>query len=137
MKKNIDFLGKGWGFPPQFEKGQDGIHVRMVTNEEDIEESLGIILSTQLGERIMHQDFGADMQSFLYKPMSVSVQTKMKQIIFDAIYEYEPRVIPDKLVVTNQTLEGKIILDISYIVKATNARHNIVFPYYLGEGTLL
>ena len=135
MEKRIDFLGRGWGFPPSFPKGQNGIGVEMVTDEKDIEQSLEIILTTQLGERIMHRRFGADLNSFVYQPINVPNQVRIKDIVFDAIFQFEPRILPDNLVVTDLSAEGKIILDISYIVRATNARHNIVFPYYLEEGT--
>ena len=137
MEKDRDFLGKGWSFPPLFPKYRNSIGIKMVTDEQDIKESLEIILSTQIGERIMHHNFGADLHAFIYKPINVLSQIRIKDIVFDAIYQFEPRVTPDNLTISDLSLEGKIILDISYIIKATNTRHNIVFPYYLEEGTLL
>jgi len=109
----------------------------MVSDLEDITQSLEIILSTRIGERILQPEFGADMSPFVFESMSVMNQVKMKEIIFDAIYMFEPRIRPDNVIMTDLLYEGKILLDIQYTVKATNARHNMVYPFYLAEGTLL
>ena len=34
-------------------------------------------------------------------------------------------------------LEGQVLVEIEYIVRATNSRFNFVFPYYINEGTEL
>jgi len=136
MDEKRDFLGTGWGFPPEFVKGNGRIGVRMVSGEEDIEESLSIILSVQVGERILHPDFGSNLSSFAYKSMNVSDIVRIKDMIFDAIYMFEPRIIPEDVAVTDFQ-DGKILLEVYYLVKATNTRHNVVFPFYLEEGTLI
>ena len=135
MNKDNDFLGTGWGFPPAFSKA--GKSVGMASGLDDIKESLEIILSTRIGERFLQPEFGADMSSFVFESMNVMNQVRMKDMIFNAIYMFEPRITPDDVVMTDLLHEGKIILDIQYTVKATNARHNLVYPFYLEEGTLL
>ena len=50
------FFGKGWAFPLVFQN--QGRSVQMAEAEEDIRQSLNILLSTQLGERVMHPGFG-------------------------------------------------------------------------------
>jgi len=135
MDKERDFLGTGWTFPPTFSKVEKS--VGMVSGLDDIKESLEIILSTQIGERILQPEFGADLSSYVFESMNVMNQVKIKDMIFNAIYMFEPRIKPDDVVMTDMLREGKIILDIQYTVKATNARHNLVYPFYLAEGTIL
>jgi len=135
MNEKIDFLGTGWGFPPTFSKIEK--NVRMVSDEEDIKESLEIILSTQIGERIMQPGFGADLNSFVFKSMDVMTQIKIKDLIFNAIYMFEPRIFPNDVIFINMLHEGIILFDIQYTIQATNARHNMVYPFYMEEGTLL
>ena len=135
MDKERDFLGTGWAFPPTFSKVEKS--VEMVSGLDDIKESLEIILSTQIGERILQPEFGADLSSYVFESMNVMNQVKIKDMIFNAIYMFEPRIKPDDVVMTDMLREGKIILDIQYTVKATNARHNMVYPFYLAEGTIL
>jgi len=135
MDKERDFLGTGWGFPPAFSKAEKS--VVMVSNLDDIKESLEIILSTRIEERFLQPEFGADLSSLVFDSMSVMNQLKIKDMIFNSIYMFEPRVRPDDVVITDLLHEGKILLDIQYTVKATNARHNLVYPFFLAEGTLL
>ena len=51
MNNEPAFLGRGWSFPPSFDHttGQ----IRLVEGIEDINQSLEILLSTSLGERVM------------------------------------------------------------------------------------
>ena len=135
MDKERDFLGTGWGFPPAFSRVKKS--VEMVSGQDDIKESLVIILSTRIGERFLQPEFGADMSSYIFESMNVMNQMRMKDMIFNAIYVFEPRIKPDDVVMTDLLHEGKILLDIQYTVKATNARHNLVYPFYLAEGIIL
>ena len=108
----------------------------MVSDEDDIKQSLRIILLTSMGERIMRPDFGSKLRESVFRKMnSVAVNT-MKDNIKRAILEFEPRVTLDSIELnTADTLAGKLDIQLNYTVKAINIRSNIVFPYYFKEGT--
>lgn len=130
------FLGKGWGFPPTF-KNQSG-SVIMVTDEKDIFQSLQILLTTALKERIMRSDYGCDLSALLYENLTITLLTKIKGIIENAILLYEPRI--DLLGIdffTENSTNGVVTIEITYKIRATNSRKNFVFPYYLEEGTFV
>lgn len=130
------FLGKGWGFPPTF-KNQSG-SVVMVKDEMDIQQSLQILLTTELKERIMRSDYGCDLSALLYENITITLLTKIKGIIQNAILLYEPRI--DLLEVdffTEESSNGVISIAITYKISATNSRKNFVFPYYIEEGTFV
>ncbi len=59
MSNNITFLGTGWGFPPTF--GKNNKSVKMVSDEADINSSLKILLSNELGELIMQPNDACDL----------------------------------------------------------------------------
>lgn len=132
------FLGTGWSFPPTFK--QQLATVETVSSEDDIFQSLQILLTTQLSERVMRSDFGCDLSALLYENITITLLTKIKGIIQNAILKYEPRV--DLLDVDFQSGEteinnGIIKIEIVYKIRATNSRQNYVFPYYLEEGTFV
>lgn len=134
--KDKSFLGTGWGFPPTF-SNQKGT-VKTVSDEEDIYQSLHILLSTQLKERVMRSDFGCDLSTMLYESITVTLLTKIKGIVQNAILKYEPRI--DLLEVEFHTEDGSngvIKIEIIYKIRSTNSRKNFVFPYYLEEGTFV
>jgi uncharacterized protein len=132
------FLGTGWSFPPTF-KNQLAT-IEMVASEKDIFQSLQILLTTQINERIMRSDFGCDLSALLYESITVTLLTKIKGIIENAILKYEPRIDLLEVDFTSGETEsnaGIINIEITYKIRATNSRKNYVFPYYLEEGTFV
>lgn len=130
------FLGVGWSFPPTFSKIQGT--VKTVSDEEDVFQSLQILLSTELKERVMRSDFGCDLTSMLYDNITITLLTKIKGIITNAILKYEPRVdLLDVDFFNENNIDGMINIEITYRIRATNSRKNFVFPYYIKEGTFV
>ncbi|MGD1841165.1 MAG: GPW/gp25 family protein [Thermonemataceae bacterium] len=134
MKHRKTFLGIGWKFPPTFDKNINS--VQMVSEEYDIRESLFIILSTKPGERVMDPTFGCGIHFMQFEPINVAGIAKMRLLVEEAIIRFEPRVDVNKVNVNVRgQLDGIVWIEVDYTVKATNTRNNIVYPYYLIEGT--
>jgi len=127
------FLGTGWSFPPQFIKTTQ--QVLMISDVPDIMSSLEILLSTTVGERILQPRYGCDMDRLVFEPISISLETYIKDLIHTAVYYFEPRVIPNDVTLTDDTLNGIIYVNLGFTVRTTNTRYNLVYPYYLTEGT--
>ena len=128
------FLGTGWAFPPQFIKG-DLCEPMMVSDEEDIWQSLQILFSTSLGERRITPDYGCNLADFVFAPINVSLLSYLEAMIKEGIQLHEPRIKLENLVITPNDLEGKLDILVSYIVRSTNTRFNRVYPFYYQEGT--
>lgn len=129
-----EFLGKGWGFPPTFQRG--GAGVVTVKEEEDIRQSLEIILSTEPGERVMRPDFGCNMQAMVFEPINTSLITYMRDKIEKALLYHEPRIDLKRVEInTAEVLEGVVLIEIDYDIRTTNSRQNYVYPFYINEGT--
>ena len=132
--KEQQFLGRGWSFPPTFES--QGRSVRLVQAEEDIRQSLHILLSTSLGERVMRPTFGWKRDALLFEPLSTSFATYLKREIETAILFFEPRIELNKLVFdVPPDKEGLIEIRLDYTIRTTNTRTNLVYPYYLDEAS--
>jgi uncharacterized protein len=127
-----DFLGLGWAFPPRF--GAGGASVDMVTGNEDIEQSLAILLATRRGERVMQDDFGCELGDFLFGEISQGLIGQVRDVISDAILHHEPRIALRGVEVSeHRAAEGILMIAIDYTVRATNSRYNLVYPFYLRE----
>jgi uncharacterized protein len=129
------FLGTGWAFPPCFER--DTGAVEMVSDQTDIEQSLHILLSTSLGERVMQPKYGCDLQPYLFEPLNASLIGYLKDRVNNAILYYEPRILVEAVDVTAldsvELWAGKFRITVSYTVIQTNSRLNYVYDYYLAE----
>ena len=128
------FLGRGWGFPPAFE--HQGRSVRTVAGEHDIHQSLQILLSTGLGERVVRPTFGWRRDRLLFEPLKTSHATLLTREIEIAILFFEPRIDLDRVAFHRPAdATGRLEIRLDYTIRATNTRSNLVFPFYLDEAT--
>jgi phage baseplate assembly protein W len=127
------FLGTGWGFPPTFVRTTG--EVLMTSDEDDIDASLAILMSTTVGERRMQPRYGCNLQPLVFEPVNTTLETYMKDLIETAILYFEPRIVLDAVVLTPRVLEGRIDIELKYTVARTNTRRNFVFPFYKNEGS--
>lgn len=128
------FLGTGWGFPPEFSKRSKV--VKMVSVDDGIRESLRILLLTSPGERIMRPDYGCGIKSLVFDNMSENTITQMKDMIERAILFFEPRITLQHIEVNIEYMyEGLVTIHFDYMIRTTNSRSNMVFPFYFREGT--
>lgn len=129
------FLGTGWAFPPSFDI--EAGTVEMVSNTEDINQSLDILLSTALGERVMQPKYGCNMDEFIFESLSSSNIGYIKDRVKNAILFYEPRITAEKIEVTTNDsvdlLEGRFTITVEYTIPGTNSRFNYVYDYYKNE----
>jgi len=129
------FLGTGWSFPPNFNR-ETGT-VELVADLEDIHQSLNILLSTSLGERVMQPKYGCNLSDYTFEPLSSTMIGYLKDRVQSSILFYEPRIMVETIEVTADEsfdlIEGRFVISIDYSIPGTNSRFNYVYDYYLNE----
>jgi phage baseplate assembly protein W len=129
------FLGIGWAFPPAF---VDGHGAQMAIGEEDIRQSLEILLSTAPGERIFNFEYGADIRRWVFEKMDLSTKTLITEEIKHAVLHFEPRIDVENVDVEIKDPQSGILwINLEYRIRQTNSRSNMVYPFYYTEGTNL
>lgn len=129
-KENLSIIGTGWGFPPAFKAG--GRELEMVGGVEDIRQSLSILLSTALKERVMQPEYGCNLDTMLFDSVNEHFKTYLKHLVKSAIIYHEPRIKADKIEVeTDEAIEGRVLIIIDYTIRSTNSRLNYVYDFYL------
>ncbi len=125
-----DFLGRGWRFPLR----PDGRgRLTYAGDEEKIEESIWLILSTAPGERVMLPEFGCGLQELVFEPNSDLVRGAIAIEVQEALSRWEPRIdVVDVAVEAPQP--NLILIRVDYRVRAANTVHNLVYPFYINEG---
>ncbi|MEI9921438.1 MAG: GPW/gp25 family protein [Bacteroidota bacterium] len=135
MNTELTFLGRGWSFPPTF---NDKRAVTMVAYEEDIVQSLKILLSTRPGERVMLPRYGCSLDVLLFEPITTSSIAYVKDLIKTAVLYYEPRIEVEAISINTVDVDdGLIMIELSYVILATNSRFNLVYPFYINEGSIV
>jgi hypothetical protein len=126
------FLGTGWSFPPEF--GPGGAQVALVSEVEDIHQSLTILFATRLGERPMQESFGCNLDALLFAEVDQALVNRISSMIHDAILRHETRIkLLDVDVSQDPREPGLLLIRLNYTVHGTNSRYNMVFPFYLNE----
>lgn len=129
------FLGTGWSFPPTFSRASRS--VVMVSAELDIRESLWVLFSTALGERVMLPQYGCALWEMVFQAINTTLMTQIADQVQQAILYWEPRIDVEYVNVAPASgLDGVLLIEVSYVVRATNTRNNLVYPFYIQEGTL-
>jgi phage baseplate assembly protein W len=123
------FLGVGWKFPLQVTpRGA----IALSSEEQKIEESILLILSTAPGERLMLPDFGCGIHDLVFATNSADTAGRVVTEVREALILWEPRI--DLLNVQAGSDPGersRLLIEIEYRVRTTNSRFNLVYPFYL------
>ena len=136
-----EILGRGVAFPLQLVGGIVGANAY----ENQVKQSILLILQTTPGERMMRPDFGAGMETVAFEPMSAITTALAQHRIQEALDRFEPRInVLNVKVNTEQSegklmadqSEGKLMVDIQYRVTRTGSVFNLVYPFYIERGVL-
>ena len=135
-QKEKMFLGSGWSFPVTFSAGNHQLEVAKF--EQNINQSIDLILQTNMGERYMSPDFGSGLTKFVYRSMDETLKGEIKDTVTNSLLNNEPRIqVIDVTVDYEDLINGQVQITIDYVFNQTNTRHNYVFPFYIKEGTNL
>lgn len=134
--KQKDFLGAGWAFPVTFFVGNHQLSITRYEN--NIKDSIDVIMETNFGERPMTPQFGSGLQQFFFQEMNETLKSEIKDVITSSLLLNEPRInVLNVTVEYTDMTNGLVEVGIDYEYNQTNTRHNYVYPFYLKEGTNL
>jgi hypothetical protein len=123
------FLGNGWSFPILPDATGS---LPFVAGDANVEQSLRILLLTQLGERVMRPDFGTAAPRLVFAPGSLQFLSLLETTVREAVRDFEPRIDLDAVdAEADADEENRVTVAISYRVRSSNSRFNLVFPFYL------
>jgi uncharacterized protein len=102
----------------------------LVGGIEELERSMTVVISTAPGERPFRPLFGCQIWELMFEPINSNTLGLMEMYVQDALRLWEPRIEVDEVVVEPGVVDGSVDISISYIVRATNDRRNLVYPFY-------
>ena len=127
------FLGRGWAMPVALDP-RTGL-VATVAYEEDIRQSILIILETAPGERVMRPNFGCGIHELVFAAVDSTTLQRVRSTVEEALRRCEARIeVLGVNVDDAATSEGKLLVEVEYRVRKTNQLGNLVFPFYFREG---
>lgn len=131
---DLSFLGRGWSFPPRF--SDDGAELAVASGDEVVRRSLEVLFSTRRYQRALRPEFGCDLDAFAFRGADAQTLCSIEQSVRDGVLRFEPRVEPEAVKAEASPREpARVTVTLTYRVRRTNTRNNMVFPFYLNEGT--
>ena len=128
-----EFMGRGWAYPFRIEPASG--RIATAADEEDIRQSILIILKTAKGERVMRPDFGCGIHNLVFEAIDTATLAQVRRDVADALRDYEARIVVTGVQArAGNLLHGQLIIEIDYRVRQTNQPGNLVFPFYFREG---
>src|SRR5205814_5147722 len=116
-------------FPMQVEP--DG-QLAEASYDEDIRQSIRIILGTEPGERVMRPDFGAGLNRYVFAAVNTTMLERLRGGVEQSLIRWEPRIILEQVSVRSDGADRSLLLiEVTYRVRATNTLQNLVYPFYL------
>jgi phage baseplate assembly protein W len=123
------FVGRGIAYPMRA-SASGGL--ALASGDEEIAESMRLILGTSPGERPMRPDFGCPIHEHVFAPADATTTGLIAFEVRDSLIRWEPRV--DVLDVTVRRDENQptlLYIEVAYSVRDTNDPRNLVFPFYV------
>lgn len=123
-----EFVGAGWAFP--LELDQTGSFA-LATDDREIQQAIRLIIGTSYGERPMRPDFGCAIHDFVFADTTAATAGRIASAVRSSLRRWEPRIdVNDVRVTIDESDRSLLYIDISYHIKNTNDRRNLVFPFY-------
>jgi phage baseplate assembly protein W len=129
MSNDREFLGRGLRFPVSVNLN-GGVSSSQL--EENVRQSIFIILGTAPGERINRPYFGCQIHDLMFAPNNDLTSARAEIYCEEAIYKFEPRI---ERVTCKASRNGdepnRLDIRIEYVIAGKNDKRNLVFPFYL------
>jgi len=126
------FLGTGWKFPIRVDKTGG---LAYSTGEQNVAESIWIILATASGERQMLPNYGCGIYDLVFAPINPMTFGNIAHSVRKSLTDNEPRIdILDVAVDAGQDQPSQILIRVDYRIRSTNSFHNMVYPFFIQEG---
>lgn len=125
-----DFRGTGWAYPVRVGAGA----IEAVSGDEDVRQSIHLILATAKGERVMRPDFGCGIHDLVFAAVSTQLIARVRREVEAALRTYEARIeVLRVAVATGGLAMGRLDVEIDYRMRTTNQTGNYVYPFYFRE----
>jgi Bacteriophage baseplate protein W len=124
-----EFIGAGWAFPLRVDSSGG---IALVRRDQELEESIRLVLGTAPGERPMRPDYGCAIHDYVFAPADATTAGRVAYEVRASLERWEPRIDVIDVEVSIAAGDGSVLyIDITYAVRGTNDPRNLVFPFYV------
>ena len=136
---NNDFLdtcsGKGFSLTDMFWlDDRDGKwKTNVIAGQEKINESIKMILSTRVGERLFMPEFGSKLYTINFEQNTYISCDLAIVYAREALQQWEKRIEIDRIDVDTDFDNNQILMSIYYHIRNSNVQGSYVYPFNIGS----
>src|SRR5688500_6480329 len=124
-----EFIGAGWAFPLRVDASGG---MALVRREQELEESIRLVLGTALGERPMRPEYGCAIHDYVFAPADATTAGRVAYEVRASLERWEPRIeVVDVEVTVDPDDASVLYIYVSYAIRGTYDPRNLVFPFYV------
>lgn len=124
-----DFIGRGFGWPLRVDHTGS---LQLTQDAAGLDDAIRVVLLTAPGERLMRPQFGCRIWDLVFEPVTANLLGLISQAVREALAQWEPRILVEDVTPTQDPDNpGMVNILISYRVRTTNDRRNLVYPFYV------
>lgn len=123
------FMGRGFHFPIRVDGNGS---MEMSDDEDNIQQSIHLVLGTAKGERLYRPQFGCAIHDLVFQPNNQVTASRVATAVKESLLAFEPRIMDIEVSAAPDTYQTNLMnVHIQYVVRALNKRENMVYPFYL------
>jgi phage baseplate assembly protein W len=105
---------------------------RPITTLQHISQSIGDIVTTRIGSRVMRREYGCQLVDLIDQPGNAATQLLCYAAITMALLRWEPRVRLSRVQLTSLTMDGQSELTIEGTLVDSNEPLSLKIPLSMG-----
>lgn len=125
--QSSDYVGAGFAFPLCVNVQGS---IQLSSGTPNLEESILIILKTDLGERVYSPNFGSRLSELVFEPLNTQTLLLIRLYVEEALQTWEPRIILREVRIDPYP-SGRVDIEIIYQPKNSYDIRSLVYPFYL------
>jgi len=128
VAQQVDFVGRGFAFPMGANPSGGSA---MVSGTRNVEQAMLLVLGTARGERPMRPEFGCGIHDLVFETVDTALVGRVVREVTEALTRWVPRIeVGDVTAGADPASPSTLLVDVAYVVRATNDQRNLVFPFY-------
>ena len=132
MRANDEFIGRGWAYPLRTSPSGG---IAMVDKDQELVESIRLILGTAPGERPMRPEFGCFIHDYVFAAPTPTIRGEMRVCVEEALRRWEPRIVVVGVDLIPDTADPALLyIQVRFRPATENSPRNLVFPFYTIPG---
>lgn len=113
-------------FPTKLDAGLG--RFRRLSYEEEIAQSVRLILATNRGERPFRPKFGSNLSQFTFEPVTTTLKNQLRIEIISSLQAWEPRIWNIRVDFEPEQNGGALIAELSYQLLSTGQTARVSVP---------